>query len=776
MGILRSLSVSLLVGLVVSLVLFPIEWGQDPYHDDSLSHQRAVSLNYNTKHQSIGVFWIQVQHKYVENAGYFEETETERALTEASKVIHSMSNAYVTFTGDQGRYLKFNLHRWNLVFNPESKEHVFDSLKPKYDINIFVYYHPQSFVPLDFGFDDNAIHLQAKMLGLKCTKIKLARSILLHMGGLKNGQMGECGGGESLLQSDCKKISNDGESSSFLGNGNMQSGYLPFYTKYRLGLVAKSQILWAERGKGKYMITDSNSGLTNQALVYRFFSVINNEELEYSLELHNCNVLLRLSNGTKNAFRMPILNDRFVDDINGFSFRILSKNCSRATIRVAAMNPPKYPEISFGSGFQSVNGKVRILKPPSYHNANQSVPYLIKQISSTSVLLRYKDESNLPNGKVIKINNLSKPFIHFPTSRINLFFQTDENGDVLVDYRYEKPRSLFVIYTYFDTIPSHDPGHITRMAYEGNQYGENINGALRRLTENRIQFFGWNNEIPMLSEWARISYSDDTADIFRECTKLYTDSADASLPWDHVQIVLSGRDNGLLFKSVVGRGTMGGPTSWVKLDTILPTPLQSYQTSLHEFGHNFGLEHSSSLECSLKTDTCNHVEYGDHFDIMGISTSGVEVRPLSLSLFQRIKLNLVNPDNVRVNGNGKFTIKAGMGALLDLKVPWTPHIVPDPTYSEKTINVVKISSITVELFSNQYWNKENGGCGAVVRASDGNRAWILLNEQKARVLHVNDILRIGNGISVSVVSMDESCTTAVVSIQKGWGSWLTFWF
>jgi len=78
-----------------------------------------------------------------------------------------------------------------------------------------------------------------------------------------------------------------------------------------------------------------------------------------------------------------------------------------------------------------------------------------------------------------------------------------------------------------------------------------------------------------------------------------------------------------------GSGTVGGvpSESWINGKFELGT-------IGHEFGHNFGLQHSHALECgdtTLGTD-CVSYEYGDHLDIMGNYTAG------HLNAFQKAQL------------------------------------------------------------------------------------------------------------------------------------------
>lgn len=101
-----------------------------------------------------------------------------------------------------------------------------------------------------------------------------------------------------------------------------------------------------------------------------------------------------------------------------------------------------------------------------------------------------------------------------------------------------------------------------------------------------------------------------------------------------------------------GVGTVGGMPSlaWIngKLDL---------KTIGHELGHNFGLQHSHSLECgtdTLGTD-CQQSEYGDHFDIMGNYTTG------QFNAFQKAQLGWldygVSPSVTSVEISGTYTLE-----------------------------------------------------------------------------------------------------------------------
>lgn len=100
-----------------------------------------------------------------------------------------------------------------------------------------------------------------------------------------------------------------------------------------------------------------------------------------------------------------------------------------------------------------------------------------------------------------------------------------------------------------------------------------------------------------------------------------------------------------------GMGTVGGlpSQSWIN---------GSFQLTTigHEMGHNFGLQHSHSLECgsTVLGSSCQSDEYGDWLDIMGNSTAG------HLAPFQKQQLGWLgygsSPAITEVSAAGTYTL------------------------------------------------------------------------------------------------------------------------
>jgi hypothetical protein len=116
-----------------------------------------------------------------------------------------------------------------------------------------------------------------------------------------------------------------------------------------------------------------------------------------------------------------------------------------------------------------------------------------------------------------------------------------------------------------------------------------------------------------------------------------------------------------------GLGTVGGYPSSAWINGSLQLMVAG-----HEMGHNFGLDHSHSLDCGTAVlgTTCTMSEYGDTLDIMGSSS------PYDFNSFQKERLGWLNygasPPLTTVASSGTWSIEPmetnGSGSKA-LKVP-----------------------------------------------------------------------------------------------------------
>jgi hypothetical protein len=103
-----------------------------------------------------------------------------------------------------------------------------------------------------------------------------------------------------------------------------------------------------------------------------------------------------------------------------------------------------------------------------------------------------------------------------------------------------------------------------------------------------------------------------------------------------------------------GSSTIGGAPSeeWINTDMI------SLEVLGHELGHGFGLYHSHSMDCRpyVVGTNCTVTDYGDKFDIMGVSM------PEHFDLFQKERLGWVNagisPPLTTVTASGTYWMDA----------------------------------------------------------------------------------------------------------------------
>jgi len=90
----------------------------------------------------------------------------------------------------------------------------------------------------------------------------------------------------------------------------------------------------------------------------------------------------------------------------------------------------------------------------------------------------------------------------------------------------------------------------------------------------------------------------------------------------------------------------------------------------HEVGHNFGMLHAASLDCSANVvgGTCTSSEYGDPFGIMG------NQRAMHANAAQKFDLGWIAPGTVKTHSSGRATytltpIESAGGATYAVKIP-----------------------------------------------------------------------------------------------------------
>ena len=120
----------------------------------------------------------------------------------------------------------------------------------------------------------------------------------------------------------------------------------------------------------------------------------------------------------------------------------------------------------------------------------------------------------------------------------------------------------------------------------------------------------------------------------------------------------------------------------------------------HEFGHNFGLKHSSAQQCdrALERTPCRVVAYRDYYDIMGASWDEVG----SLSPPQAAKLGLLAPGEQTV-------LSEGSGATVTLA----------PYGSRSGARVIKLVAADATV----YWLEYRTATGADAWLGDSARNW-----------------------------------------------------
>ena len=126
-----------------------------------------------------------------------------------------------------------------------------------------------------------------------------------------------------------------------------------------------------------------------------------------------------------------------------------------------------------------------------------------------------------------------------------------------------------------------------------------------------------------------------------------------------------------------GVGSVGGSTSEAWLNVF------DLKTTVHELGHNFGLQHSHSNDCDAGPlgPNCTTYDYGDVADSMGSTTSG------HYNAFQKERLGWLasgqQPPITTATASGSYTVGAYESATAEPKALKVPRST-DPVTGVKT--------------------------------------------------------------------------------------------
>jgi hypothetical protein len=182
-------------------------------------------------------------------------------------------------------------------------------------------------------------------------------------------------------------------------------------------------------------------------------------------------------------------------------------------------------------------------------------------------------------------------------------------------------------------------------------YKENSFGFLDIESRDRVDgdVYGWyrvpyNNNPCSYTSWssaARAAAQADGVDFTGYTNVIYTFPTTTACLWG-------------------GMAMVGGGTSWVNGAYSRNSALELVG---HELGHNFGLRHSSSYyDCTDQngqptpiSGNCKTSEYGDQFDMMGITTGPFGTR--HMNNFKKGRLGWYTPANTQtVATNGTYTV------------------------------------------------------------------------------------------------------------------------
>lgn len=293
-----------------------------------------------------------------------------------------------------------------------------------------------------------------------------------------------------------------------------------------------------------------------------------------------------------------------------------------AMILLASQNSPAQPPNAAPQRID-VDGTVEVLIADDFANKKSETHYHVRTAKGERLEMRFekgKEPSQLVTGAHIKIRGAPKnsdgslmlAYSSSGTSGTTVTFPDNTTPEPSVGWTFgaKKPAVILIQFSNVTTPPGTDPAtvhNVFRTAsdhYRENSLGQTwLTGVLN--PSDAVDVYGYftiaepNTRCDVTAILTQGEQAALTAgvDLSLYDRKVYAfGSHNSNCPWGGSAVV------GL------GNSLINGPGN-MRWDVVA-----------HELGHNFGLRHAHSQNCS--SSGCSVVEYGDLFDVMGNSTQG----------------------------------------------------------------------------------------------------------------------------------------------------------